>query len=518
MNWNPTAAAGTPRPPSHPHPHPSSSAPVQQPGANAGAMLPMNPMAGNANNSMQMFQMPPSSGSQNPMQRPPPAFQMQQSFPGGTPGGFPAQQQQQMAGAGAPSFQGPPPPAPGGQMAPPPGGLKRSESQALGVKHLSKKRRPMDLSLPRRLEDFIPEARLYNELQTVEKNIDATIMRKRLDVQESLAKPIKTKRNLRIYVSNTASNQYRDGDPVPDVNITAVQPPSWTLKVQGKLMDPPKGLENSKLSKFLRAAVITLHRDTSVYPEGNIIEWRKTNSSPEFDVFEVKRNGDVEIKATIELYVDHGNDMFKVQPGLASLLDIHVGLRSHIMMALWQYIKVNALQDVEDKRYVNLNEPLLKIFRNPRVLFTQIPDLLMSQLLPPDPVKIEYTIKLDKDATNPETAYDIPIDIEDPESSRVSRILNGGDVGMQRQILEIDEMISELVAGVHEAKLKREFMVNFARDPVNFVKKWVASQSRDLEVILGDSRVNLEEARRSSFYSGDWVSEAVFQYLQSKGR
>lgn len=41
------------------------------------------------------------------------------------------------------------------------------------------------------------------DLLAFERKLDATIMRKRLDIQEALKRPMKQKRKLRIFISNT---------------------------------------------------------------------------------------------------------------------------------------------------------------------------------------------------------------------------------------------------------------------------------------------------------------------------
>ena len=41
-------------------------------------------------------------------------------------------------------------------------------------------------------------------LLSFERKLDSTIMRKRLDIQEALKRPMKQKRKLRIFISNTA--------------------------------------------------------------------------------------------------------------------------------------------------------------------------------------------------------------------------------------------------------------------------------------------------------------------------
>lgn len=53
----------------------------------------------------------------------------------------------------------------------------------------NKRKRPTDKILAKKLEDYIPEAKLYNQMVEFEKKLDSTITRKILDLQDSLAKP-----------------------------------------------------------------------------------------------------------------------------------------------------------------------------------------------------------------------------------------------------------------------------------------------------------------------------------------
>ena len=62
--------------------------------------------------------------------------------------------------------------------------------------------------------------------------------------------------------------------------------------------------------------------------------------------------------------------------------------------------------------------------------------------------------------------------------------------------------------------MKRTFLESFAKDPAQFIQTWLASQSRDLESILGSgasegATVRAEELRRSEFFTLPWVEEAV---------
>lgn len=49
----------------------------------------------------------------------------------------------------------------------------------------------------------MPESQAYMDLLAFELKLDATILRKKVDVQEALKRPTKVKRRLRIYISHT---------------------------------------------------------------------------------------------------------------------------------------------------------------------------------------------------------------------------------------------------------------------------------------------------------------------------
>jgi hypothetical protein len=99
----------------------------------------------------------------------------------------------------------------------------------------NKRKRPTDKVLPKKIEAYVPEAIIYENMMELEKRLDATIMRKSLDIQDVLLKPAKKiPRKLRIFLSNLAANQ--DGA----VDLTVASPdssPSWTFKLEGRLLE-----------------------------------------------------------------------------------------------------------------------------------------------------------------------------------------------------------------------------------------------------------------------------------------
>ena len=84
------------------------------------------------------------------------------------------------------------------------------------------------------------------------------------------------------------------------------------------------------------------------------------------------------------------------------------------------------------------------------------------------------------------------------------------------EILAIDDQIAVIVQAINHSKAKRDFWMNLALDPKGFVDRWVASQKRDLEVILGDTvGVETEETRRHVFYERA-LGEGILALLQKQ--
>jgi len=56
-----------------------------------------------------------------------------------------------------------------------------------------KKKKLADKILPQRVRDLVPESQAYMDLLAFERKLDATITRKRLDIQEALKRPMKVR-------------------------------------------------------------------------------------------------------------------------------------------------------------------------------------------------------------------------------------------------------------------------------------------------------------------------------------
>ncbi|KAK1881670.1 SWI/SNF-related matrix-associated actin-dependent regulator of chromatin subfamily D member 2 [Dissostichus eleginoides] len=360
-----------------------------------------------------------------------------------------------------------------------------------GLRRGPKRRKMADKVLPQRIRDLVPESQAYMDLLAFERKLDQTIARKRMEIQEAIKKPIMQKRKLRIYISNT----YTPSKP----------------EVEGKLLEEP-GKQKRKFSSFFKSLVIEL--DKELYgPDNHLVEWHRMPTTQETDGFQVKRPGDVNVKCTLLLMLDHQPPQYKLDPRLARLLGVHTQTRASIMQALWLYIKNNKLQDCHEKEFINCNRYFRQIFGCPRMKFSEIPMKLAGLLQHPDPIIINHMISVDPTDQKKTACYDIDVEVDDPLKGQMNSFLSS--TTNQQEIAALEIKIHETIEYINQLKTERDFMLSFSNKPQDFIQDWLKSQCRDLK-LMTDVTGNPEEERRTEFYEAPWVPEAVGRYVYSK--
>lgn len=461
--------------------------------------------------------MPPPSSQSRPFQQPGYGGSPRPGYPpqGGAARGPPGYQHgyaPPMSGPQGMRSSGgmPPPPVPGSDRKRPPPADQRS-GQSSSSRSAKKKKKMADKILPQKVRDLVPESQAYMDLLAFERKLDSTISRKRLEIQEALKRPMKVKRKLRIFISNTFY------PPKPDVEDDD-NVPSWELRVEGKLLDETgKQLSESKgpkrkFSSFFKSLVIEL--DKELYgPENHLVEWHRTSQTQETDGFQVKRPGDRNVRCTVLLLLDYQPLQFKLDSRLARLLGVHTQTRPAIINALWQYVKSHNLQDPHEREYINCDRYLAQIFQCTRMKFAEIPTQLNQLLHPPDPIVINHCITVEGTDQKKTSCYDIDVEIDDPLKSQLNQFLLS--TTSQQEIQQLDNKIHETVETINSLKTNREFMLSFARDPSVFIHKWIVSQSRDLKTMT-DVVGAPEEERRATYYHQNWALEAVCRYYYGK--
>ena len=141
----------------------------------------------------------------------------------------------------------------------------------------------------------------------------------------------------------------------------------------------------------------------------------------------------------------------------------------------------------------------------------------MGHCTPLPPVKLPYTIRVDPDYVNSPapTIYDIRVSVEDPlRAKMVALTSNPSYAQTLRRISALDDDLAVIIQAIAHSTAKRNFYKAMSKDPVNFIKRWMSSQKRDLEVILGEAtRGGGEDASGAEFRRGGdkgvWESDVV---------
>jgi SWI/SNF-related matrix-associated actin-dependent regulator of chromatin subfamily D len=83
-----------------------------------------------------------------------------------------------------------------------------------------------------------------------------------------------------------------------------------------------------------------------------------------------------------------------------------------------------------------------------------------------------------------------------------------------RQISSLDDQVALIVQALTHSRARHSFFTALSKDPANFVRRWVNSQRRDMETIMGEAtRGGGEDGSGPEFryggVDGPWDSEVA---------
>ena len=392
----------------------------------------------------------------------------------------------------------------------PPGSSKAGSGSGHSslTKPAVKKKKLADRVLPIDLTEFVPESEAYMELVSFEKKLDSTIMRKRLEIQEALKRPMKLKKKLRVMIT-TQMNVPPEAKDLEDKPVL-----QWEMRVEGKLLDDPQK-QRRKFSTFFKSLIIELDRE--IYgPDNHLVEWHRSANTEETDGYQVKRpcEDSVKCKCTILLVLDHDPPQYKLDPRLARLLGVHTKSRPVIIEYFWEYVKTHKLQDHEEREYINCDKYLEQIFECKRMKLCEFPIRLNPLLMAPDPIKITHIIDVSVQEPKKTNMFEIDVEIDDTLKDQMKTFLLSTQ--SQQDIQTHDVKIQENIQLIKTLKTNREFFLRYSEDPKQFITEFLASQSKDLKTMTNQMG-NPEKERRADFYQDQsWLNEAVGRYIYSQ--
>ncbi|CBF74446.1 SWIB/MDM2 domain-containing protein [Aspergillus nidulans FGSC A4] len=437
---------------------------------------------------------------------------------------------------------------------------------------LRRSRKPTDKNIPDGVEDVVigEGVQQYKSLRDLEKRLDAAIVRKRLDIQDSISKTVKKYRTMRIWVSNTVENQPWQTGQNGSVPGTTPGSGRYKVRIEGRLLEDVSDLaekdsddeggaqgpgdamaedgsdgkkaattkrSEQRFSHFFKSITVDFDKSPSTSPaEMQTITWTKPQVPPnavnlppnaDFDSVQFSRASQENLNVTISLVRDETPERYKLSKELAEVLDVEEETRSGIVLGIWDYIRAMGLQEDEEKRLVRCDDRLRAIFGRDQMFFPQIPESIGPHTSPLDPIKLPYTIRVDeefhKDPTP--TVYDIQVAVEDPLRSKMLALTQNPQyaAGM-RQIAQLDDQVALIIQALTHSRAKHSFFTALSKDPATFVRRWINSQRRDLETILGEAtRGGGEDASGPEFRRGGsnsvWdtaVAHEAVRYMLAK--
>ena len=424
---------------------------------------------------------------------------------------------------------------------------------------------PTDKNIPDGVEDICigDGVARYRELREIERTLDATMMRKRLETTDSVHHS-RTRRygTMRIWISNTVENQpWQSGGMDPDAfDFESDTNATYRVKIQGRLLDEDgdEGLEDEEeeeekdpdameedgaeskktapaqkpklFSQYFSSIAIDFDRAKSLQPDNfTQIEWKRPEApnpkESNFSELEFERKGDENINITINLQRAHFPEKFRLSKGMAELLDTDEEDRAGVMMGIWEYARSQHLQQDDDERKFACDAKLKALFNADVFYFPNLPQLIKPHLTTLPPLQLSYTIRVDKDYIQPSpesgeqpskpTIYDVQVALDDPLQPLLNEFIRPKhSVQTLQEIHKLDEQIVLLMGAIGQSKAKHAFFTSMSKDPVAFVKRWLSSQKRDMEVLLGEaSRGGGEDASgeewRRGGADGVWGSEVA---------
>ncbi|ROT43360.1 hypothetical protein SODALDRAFT_37335 [Sodiomyces alkalinus F11] len=390
-------------------------------------------------------------------------------------------------------------------------------------------RKPADKNLPEGIEDCLIESELaqrYKDLRDLEQRLDAIITRKRLDMVDTIHRHGKRSKTLRIWISNTVEDQpWQVGGVKTDAfdfsrNLEA----SYRVKIEGRLLDDDddslseqassaseEGAEGSSgstrparpkargpsFTHFFQRMEVEFDKSYSRAAANQTVSWVKARSSKstasveDFDELTFKRNGSENMNITIFLTRHEDPERYKLSNDLSDIVDMPDANRQDVLTGIWEYIKFMGLQEDEEKRIFRCDELLKKIVPNSDVCsISDLDRFINAHLEALDPVQLPYTIRVDEEFhEDPQpTIYDIEVSVDEPlRAKALPFIMNPAYAENLREIVALDEHLALVAEAVSASKAKHTFFTSLGQDPAIFMKDWLSSQKRDLEVIMGEA-------------------------------
>ena len=323
---------------------------------------------------------------------------------------------------------------------------------------------------------LLPESALFRKLLEYERSLEHFVSKYRLSVRDALkVDTFKTqKRILRLTLSHTPSNQQPFYHVGAADRASLAQPPSWTLQVQGSVLERnPLGdgyvyaKDAQKMSKYFKNITI------AISDQGDLIEWNPQSQSG-VDGFEVKRCGNEDVLVRLFFQLETCPPIFRLSEKMKNFTKVDSETRSRVLLAIYSYVKQNNLQN-RTTRKVICDSALKNTLGCDQFEFFDLLELISPHLLPMDPVELQYQINLGENSQPGSKTFDIETDFESASDDNLLSVVDE----IERSIALLGEEIAFQLEKVDKHREERQLLLKFHENPMAELSRLIREQGKD---------------------------------------
>ena len=361
----------------------------------------------------------------------------------------------------------------------------------------------LSLTLPAGVE-ALPEAQLFQQLVLANELLDRHVAESQQRWAGFFGEAHRdgglgpVPRTLRIAVYSLHARQDMVPGRTRNTAVTAADGPSWTLRVQGKLL-PEAGDGTVKLSHFVRR--ITVEVLPGKEPD-SVVVWSNERLGASADGFELTRPGrqDVPVRVTVDL--DYPVALMTVPPSLRAVLGgTELDTLDGVLRRLWR--RCAALPVDSSGRWM-LDGPLQTALRIVRLSPAELAPLVRSVLGAPAPLVVEHVVRVSGAPEDNMQCFDVTVREPDaaPVSSRAANVIR-----------ELDCEAAAALDDVAASALRRAALLALARDPGQLAAAVARGRTRDDQFEAAAGALS-----QATFQDSPYLEEAASQLLKKRLR
>ncbi|KRX03628.1 SWIB/MDM2 domain [Pseudocohnilembus persalinus] len=266
----------------------------------------------------------------------------------------------------------------------------------------------------------------------------------------------------------------------------------------------------------------------------NNIEFQRKEPIAESDCILIQREGNQEFETCIDLEVLNNPPKFKVKKELANIIGMNNCSRTEILTAIWEYIKMQNLQDRENKNLINNDEALKNIFGVDKMTMGSITSRIKDLIDLEDPVQIQHTVT----SIPQERIFDMQVDVPYPFGLEIMPFLSQKvvmdekkDSQMIHPFMELNQNIKKLekkqleyLERLKSHKYKRDSYYAYSLQPSLFIENILLQQNQLLKIMNQTSKPALNEPNQLSYFVENeeevlkQLTELIDEHQNSKQR